>query len=410
MKKGFTLIELLVVIAVIAVLSTLAVVSLNSARQKARDARRFSDIRQIRSALELYFSDYGRYPDSLPASGERFVSNVSGSTTTLLAKMPGDPLNRDSYVYGYTPVNDGASYELAFAIEKSVLDYEAGNYQATPSGFKSVTIVETYSWSYGSWSSCSASCDGGIQTRSASCLDSHGIVVSDSFCGIPVVQQDCNTQPCAPVFACGDMVQYDGGPWDSKGVYNQGGYYKTVATGGRCWLADNLNAGTQVASLATNPCVKLGGNWACQGDAGFQKYCYGNNGADCESVGGLYEWVEAMELPQSCVTPDNASHSQIICGGKTFSLSSPYQGICPAGWHIPTLSELAAANFSTLHFNSSGYRLASDGSFDSHGQLLISSEPMDKTYVQYVTAGGVVGNYSYADGASVRCVYDTPLK
>ena len=42
-KRGFTLIELLVVIAIIGLLSTMAVVSLNSARLKARDAKRASD-------------------------------------------------------------------------------------------------------------------------------------------------------------------------------------------------------------------------------------------------------------------------------------------------------------------------------------------------------------------------------
>jgi len=50
---GFTLIELLVVIAIIGLLSSLAVVSLNSARQKARDARRVSDVRQLATLLEL---------------------------------------------------------------------------------------------------------------------------------------------------------------------------------------------------------------------------------------------------------------------------------------------------------------------------------------------------------------------
>ncbi len=52
-KKGFTLIELLVVIAIIGLLSTLAVVSLGSARQKAADAKRISDLKAIQTAMEM---------------------------------------------------------------------------------------------------------------------------------------------------------------------------------------------------------------------------------------------------------------------------------------------------------------------------------------------------------------------
>lgn len=62
-KRGFTLIELLVVIAIVGLLSTLAVVALNSARQKGRDAKRVSDIKQVQTALELYFNDNTSYPD-----------------------------------------------------------------------------------------------------------------------------------------------------------------------------------------------------------------------------------------------------------------------------------------------------------------------------------------------------------
>ena len=86
-KKGFTLIELLVVIAIIGLLSTLAVVALNSARQKARDAKRVADVKQIQTALELYFNDNQGYPSiddalSLAVLGEE--DDCGGSACTCL--------------------------------------------------------------------------------------------------------------------------------------------------------------------------------------------------------------------------------------------------------------------------------------------------------------------------------------
>lgn len=61
-RKGFTLIELLVVIAIIGLLSTLAVIALNNARKKSRDAKRVADIKQVQTALEMYFNDKNAYP------------------------------------------------------------------------------------------------------------------------------------------------------------------------------------------------------------------------------------------------------------------------------------------------------------------------------------------------------------
>ncbi|MFC1612875.1 type II secretion system protein [Patescibacteria group bacterium] len=61
---GFTLIELLVVIAVIGLLSSIAFVSLDNARAKARDARRLAEIKQLQTALELYYDKNGAYPVS----------------------------------------------------------------------------------------------------------------------------------------------------------------------------------------------------------------------------------------------------------------------------------------------------------------------------------------------------------
>jgi len=60
-NKGFTLIELLVVIAIIGLLSSVVLASLNSARSKARDAKRVSDLRAVALALNLYYDQYGTF-------------------------------------------------------------------------------------------------------------------------------------------------------------------------------------------------------------------------------------------------------------------------------------------------------------------------------------------------------------
>ncbi len=66
-KKGFTLIELLVVVAVIGVLASVVLSSLNTARAKTRDAKRLSDMKQVRVALELFYNNHGKFP--VPGGG-----------------------------------------------------------------------------------------------------------------------------------------------------------------------------------------------------------------------------------------------------------------------------------------------------------------------------------------------------
>ncbi len=88
-KQGFTLIELLVVIAIIGLLSTMAVVSLNSARQKARDARRISDVKQLTTILSLAASDR---PDAvLQCGGSACGAGVNVATVTGSSPAVGSP-------------------------------------------------------------------------------------------------------------------------------------------------------------------------------------------------------------------------------------------------------------------------------------------------------------------------------
>jgi len=97
MKKGFTLIELLVVVAIIGMLSSVVLSSLNSARGNARDARRQQDLRQIQTALELYYNVNNAYPVGGAGSDQSWwANNTSGLLYPLVSQgfipaLPHDP-------------------------------------------------------------------------------------------------------------------------------------------------------------------------------------------------------------------------------------------------------------------------------------------------------------------------------
>lgn len=111
-QKGFTLIELLVVIAIIGLLASVVLLALNSARQKSRDAKRLADVRQIASALELYFDDAVGGTNGYPTTTAELVTHGSlGSWPTF--PTPSDGCVTSSYSYS----SSGAStYQLLFCL------------------------------------------------------------------------------------------------------------------------------------------------------------------------------------------------------------------------------------------------------------------------------------------------------
>ena len=142
-KKGFTLIELLVVIAIIGLLSTLSVLALNNARQKSRDAKRVADIKQIQTALELYYNDAYGYPlDAEVVSG----IELNFGTTVYMNSIPSAPTPQDgdctsgasgTNVYTYTQNGSGASYDIEYCIGAATGEIAAGLNTATPGGIQS---------------------------------------------------------------------------------------------------------------------------------------------------------------------------------------------------------------------------------------------------------------------------------
>ncbi|MBI2032563.1 MAG: prepilin-type N-terminal cleavage/methylation domain-containing protein [Candidatus Levybacteria bacterium] len=126
--NGFTLIELLIVIAIIGILSSLLMVNFIAVRERARDAERKANLRQIQSALELYRADNGLYPSTMPnctTGGEysiRGTGDPSCGGSIYIRKVPRDPLgsgyyNDGEYFYNYNSTEK--TYTLAACIENS---------------------------------------------------------------------------------------------------------------------------------------------------------------------------------------------------------------------------------------------------------------------------------------------------
>ena len=284
-KKAFTLVELLVVIAIIGLLATLSVIALSNARAKSRDTKRVADVKQIQTALELFFNDEGRYPTVTEWNSGLLFSVSDFGTTTYMAQIPTPPPVADGSCTGsgYNYTSNGDTYALSFCLGSNAGSASPGIKAATPEG-----LLDT--------------------------------------------------------FVCGaTTVKYDGGPWDSTGtVRNMGGYYRTVMIGDQCWLRDNMNVGTRIN---TGPVVSNVGNTATSTPAAtttaIQKYCHDDLESDCDLYGGLYNWTTTMQLPWTCFDKVwNGSNTNIVCDGSAPPINSDNrQGICPLGWHIPSNTE-----------------------------------------------------------------------
>ena len=116
-------------------------------------------------------------------------------------------------------------------------------------------------------------------------------------------------------------------PDTSPTITYSGKVYHTVKIGSQTWMKENLDVGAMIDSLQ-NP----------SNNGTIEKYCYGNDTANCNKYGGLYQWDEAMD----------------------YSTTNGAKGICPTGWHIPTRAEfdtLAAA----VHNNSNSLKAVGQG-------------------------------------------------
>src|SRR3569832_230167 len=114
--RGFTLIELLVVIAIIGIMAGIVLAALGNGKANSKDAKRVSELRQIRNALETYYTVNGKYPACLYQGG----TCTSGISLQGSPQMPNVPKDPSGTGYSYAALGSGANcsgYHLGASLE-----------------------------------------------------------------------------------------------------------------------------------------------------------------------------------------------------------------------------------------------------------------------------------------------------
>jgi general secretion pathway protein G len=118
-RRGFTLIELLVVLAIVALLLTIALPRYFGSLDRSKEAVLREDLHQMRGALDKYYGDKGKYPETLDTLvSEKYlrsipVDPITEKKDTWVAVPPQDPQKTGVYdVKSGAPgkASDGSAY------------------------------------------------------------------------------------------------------------------------------------------------------------------------------------------------------------------------------------------------------------------------------------------------------------
>lgn len=178
-----------------------------------------------------------------------------------------------------------------------------------------------------------------------------------------------------------------------------GQIYKTVKIGDQWWMAENLNyAYTDV------PLDYSQGSTSFTSDS--TSWCYNDSSEYCAKYGRLYTWSAAMD--SAAKFSDNGKGCGY--GLLTCELKHPVRGVCPSGWHIPSLQEIQTLYESVTEAYvaveySAGFELKSTDGWlrggngsDSYG---FSALPAGKRYVN--GSFGYKGLYAYFWTSNPSC-------
>ena len=101
--------------------------------------------------------------------------------------------------------------------------------------------------------------------------------------------------------------------------------YKTINLNGKIWMAQNLDFRAYSSKSMEDSTLLANMN----GSKG--RVCFDDKTKYCDLCGSLYSWSATMNINKTVTIEDSAAVTALV--------QEQHQGICPDGWHIPTVDE-----------------------------------------------------------------------
>ncbi len=125
--KGFTLVELLIVVIILAILAAIVVPQFASSTDDAKLSSLDTTLANMRSAIDLYYQQHGKYPGAVISSGatcDAGTADTTGSTGSLDKAFIAQ-LTRYTNATGQACTGSGVNFKYGPYLKKDVLPNNA---------------------------------------------------------------------------------------------------------------------------------------------------------------------------------------------------------------------------------------------------------------------------------------------
>jgi len=143
-NKAFTVIELLLVIAIIGLIASIIIIATSGTRAQARDAKRKAETDAIRKAIEMYYTEHGKYPIETEWTKLEEDTELQTTLVKYLPTTPKDPLygktkdTGEPFSYQYKSNPQGTEYKIHVEMETGIYaSYE----QASSGGWTEIVYT-----------------------------------------------------------------------------------------------------------------------------------------------------------------------------------------------------------------------------------------------------------------------------